>query len=108
LFLSFGSRLPFGPPGPDRYKDIFRAPPYRRVDISFSKQLIGEDVKKQPKSKVFKQFESMWIGLEIFNLLQVSNVASYTWVTDVSNSRKYAVPNYLTSRQLNIRLNAKF
>lgn len=108
LFLSLGTGLPFGPPGPDRYKDVFRAPPYRRVDISFSKQLIGEDVMKKPKSKVWKQFESLWIGLEVFNLLQVSNVASYTWVTDVSNAQKYAVPNYLTARQLNIRLNARF
>ncbi len=107
LFLAFGSSLPFGPPGPDRYKDIFRAPPYRRVDISFSKQLIGEGVVKKPKGAL-KEVESMWIGLEVFNLLQVSNVASYTWVTDVSNARKYAVPNYLTARQLNIRINVKF
>lgn len=108
LFLAFGTGLPFGPPGEDRYKDIFRAPPYRRVDISFSKQLVGEDVVKKPKSKVLNGLESMWIGLEIFNLLQVSNVASYTWVTDVSNARKYAVPNYLTMRQLNLRLNVRF
>jgi hypothetical protein len=108
LFLAFGTGLPFGPPGAPRYKDIFRAPPYRRVDISFSKQLIGEGVTKRPKQKVFNNVESMWIGLEVFNLLQVSNVASYTWVTDVSNARKYAVPNYLTARQLNIRLNVRF
>lgn len=108
LFLAFGTGLPFGPPGQDRYKDIFRAPPYRRVDISFSKQLVGEDVIKKPKGKLLNGMESMWIGLEVFNLLQVSNVASYTWVTDVSNARKYAVPNYLTMRQLNVRLNVRF
>jgi hypothetical protein len=108
LFLAFGTGLPFGPPGPNRYTDIYRAPPYRRVDISFSKQLIGEDVKKKPHGKVFRDIESLWIGLEVFNLLQVSNVASYTWVTDVSNARRYAVPNYLTSRQLNLRVNVKF
>ncbi len=108
LTMLFGTSLPFGPPGKDRYKDELRSPTYRRVDIGFSKQLIGEDVKKKPTSKFFRNVESLWIGLEVFNLLQVSNVASYTWITDVSNARKYAVPNYLTARQLNLRISAKF
>ncbi|MFZ7145555.1 MAG: TonB-dependent receptor [Bacteroidota bacterium] len=108
LSLIFGTALPFGPPGNNRYTDLLRTPTYRRVDIGFSKQLIGDEVKKKPQGKFMKNFESMWIGLEVFNLLQVSNVASYTWITDVSNARKYAVPNYLTGRQLNVRLTAQF
>jgi hypothetical protein len=108
LSLIFGTALPFGPPGKDRYKDVLRTPTYRRVDIGFSKQLIGDEVKRKPSGKFLGQFESVWLGLEVFNLLQVSNVASYTWVTDVSNARKYAVPNFLTGRQLNVRMNAKF
>jgi len=108
LVLLFGSKLPFGPPGPDRYKDILRMPTYRRVDIGFSKQIIGEDVKRPPKIKFLRKFEAIWISLEVFNLLQVSNVSSYIWITDVTNDRKYAVPNYLTGRQLNLRLNFKF
>lgn len=107
LSLLFGTGLPFGPPGKNRYTDVLRTPNYRRVDIGFSKQLIGEDVKK-PHSRFFGKFESLWVGIEVFNLLQVSNVASYNWITDITNARQYAVPNYLTSRQLNIRLNAKF
>ena len=108
LSMIFGTSLPFGPPGKDRYKDVLRSTTYKRVDIGFSKQLIGEDVKKKPNGKFLRKIESLWIGLEIFNLLQVSNIASYTWVTDVSNARKYAVPNYLTGRQINIRISAKF
>lgn len=108
LSLLFGSKLPFGPPGPDRYKDVLRSPTYRRVDIGFSKQIIGEDVKRPPKIKLLRKFEAIWITLEVFNLLQVSNVSSYIWITDVTNDRKYAVPNYLTGRQLNLRLNFKF
>ncbi len=108
LSLIFGTALPFGPPGNNRYTDLLRTPTYRRVDIGFSKQLIGDEVKKKPQGKFLKSFETMWVGLEVFNLLQVSNVASYTWITDVSNARKYAVPNYLTGRQLNIRLTAQF
>ena len=98
LSLIFGTALPFGPPGNNRYTDLLRTPTYRRVDIGFSKQLIGDEVKKKPQGKFMKNFESMWVGLEVFNLLQVSNVASYTWITDVTNARKYAVPNYLTGR----------
>lgn len=108
LSLLFGTGLPFGPPGKDRYKDVLRTPQYKRVDIGFSKQIVGEGVKHAPKSKFLRKFESIWISLEVFNLLQVSNVSSYIWITDISNARKYAVPNYLTKRQLNLRLNLKF
>src|SRR6185436_9157075 len=53
LSLHYGTSLPFGPPGPDRYKDVLRMPNYRRVDIGFSKQLIGDEVKKKPSGKFF-------------------------------------------------------
>ncbi|MBL0104414.1 MAG: hypothetical protein IPP51_12075 [Bacteroidetes bacterium] len=108
LSLIFGTPLPFGPPGKDRYKDVLRSPSYIRGDIGFSKQIIGEEVKKKPKGKFLNSFSSMWVGLEVFNLLQVSNVASYTWITDISTARKYAVPNYLTGRQINLRISAQF
>ncbi|MBP6335427.1 MAG: TonB-dependent receptor [Bacteroidia bacterium] len=109
LSLLFGSALPFGPPGDERYTDVLRTPTYRRVDLGFSKELIGEDIpRKSKKNKLTGNLKSLWIGLEVFNLLQVSNVASYTWITDVSNAQQYAVPNYLTGRQLNLRVNAKF
>lgn len=106
LALYFGTSLPFGPPKSERYQQTFRMPPYRRVDIGFSKQIIGENtalIKFKGKSPV----KSLWIGVEIFNLLQISNTISYLWVTDVSGI-KYAVPNYLTPRQLNLRLVSTF
>jgi hypothetical protein len=108
LSLHFSTGLPFGPPGNDRYKDILRMPTYRRVDIGFSKILIGDEVRNKPKGKLLRGITSAWLSLEIFNLLQVSNVSSYIWITDVSTARKYAVPNYLTGRQVNLRLTAKF
>jgi len=108
LSLHFGTALPFGPPGKERYNDILRTPTYRRVDIGFSKQVIPEDMPQRKRSGISKHIQSLWIGLEVFNLLQVSNVASYTWITDVSNANRYAVPNYLTGRQLNVRVNLKF
>jgi hypothetical protein len=107
LMLVFGTGLPFGPPGPDRYTDVLRSPSYRRLDLGFSKIIIDEDKENKSRIPVVNKFNSLWISLEVFNLLQVSNTVSYTWVTDV-NGRQYAVPNYLTARLLNLRLQAKF
>lgn len=106
LRLIFGSRLPFGPPNTEKYQHTLLIPPYRRVDIGFSKQIIGANAKR-PSKGFFSHFESLWISAEVFNLLQISNTISYLWVKDVTN-RQYAVPNYLTPRQLNIKLVASF
>jgi hypothetical protein len=81
-------------------------PPYRRVDIGFAYQVIKEN-HHLPKHNPFHHFKAMFISLEIFNLLQINNTVSYTWITDVTN-RQYAVPNYLTRRTLNIKLQVKF
>jgi hypothetical protein len=107
MTLVFGTGLPFGPPGNDRYKDILRSPTYRRVDIGFSKILIDEEKPNTSRLAVVNKLKSLWISLEVFNLLQVSNTVSYTWITDVTG-RQYGVPNYLTSRLVNLKLQAKF
>ncbi len=107
LNLVFGTGLPYGPPGEDRYKDILRAPSYRRVDIGFSKIAIDEDNENTSRLPVIRNLKSLLLSIEVFNLLQVSNTISYTWVTDVTG-RQYGVPNYLTSRILNFKVQAKF
>ena len=106
LSLFYGSRLPFGPPNSPKYLQTLRIPPYRRVDIGFSKQIIGEDATYRPKGG-FKFIKSLWVSAEIFNLFQISNTISYIWINDISN-RQYAIPNYLTPRQVNFKLIAKF
>ena len=58
-------------------------------------------------SNFLRHFKSVWIGLDCFNLFDISNVSSYYWVTDV-NEIQYAVPNYLTRRQINVRLSVNF
>jgi hypothetical protein len=77
------------------------------VDIGFSKIIIDEDNPKQHRFRIANKLKSLTLGLEVFNLLQVNNTVSYLWVTDVTN-RRYAVPNYLSARTLNVRLNARF
>lgn len=106
LTLIYGTGLPFGPPDSPRSAQTLRTPPYRRVDIGLSKQLIGSDTRFSSKNP-FRVFNSMWVSLEIFNLLQISNVVSYQWVTDI-NGKEYAVPNYLTPRLINLKLIATF
>jgi hypothetical protein len=106
LNFIYGSGLPFGPPSFERYKDTLRMPPYFRVDIGFSKQLAGENIKTSSKS-IFRHFNSLWVSFEVFNLLQSNNTISYLWIKDIYN-RQWAVPNYLTSRRFNIKLIAKF
>ena len=107
LNLVFGTGLPFGPPGPDRYKDILRGPSYRRVDIGFSKIAIDEDGENKSRLPVIRNLKSLIFSIEVFNLLQVSNTISYSWITDVSG-RQYGIPNYLTSRILNFKMQTKF
>ncbi|MBA2612379.1 MAG: TonB-dependent receptor plug domain-containing protein [Bacteroidetes bacterium] len=106
LNLQFGSGLPFGPPTHLRYQQILRMPPYRRVDAGFAYNLLKLNREIKRKS-VINHLKESWIFLEIFNLLQVQNTVSYTWIQDVTGNR-YAIPNYLTNRQVNVRLQIKF
>lgn len=114
LNLLFGTGLPFGPPSLERYKDVLKMPPYRRVDIGFSYELLRDERPKTDDSaaighrpSMIRTFKSVWFSLEVFNLLAVNNVVSYFWVRDV-NGRQYAVPNYLSDRLLNARVIVKF
>ncbi len=105
LNLLFASSLPTGPPGTQRYEDVFKIPAYKRVDIGFSKDFADRDSRKIiPFIK--KYFQSLSAHAEIFNLLNNKNTASYLWLKDV-DAVQYAVPNYLTFRKFNFRIIAK-
>lgn len=101
----FSDGLPTTSPRATRDISYFRVPAYKRVDAGISYQLVGGENK--PTSGVLKSFKSVWLGVDVFNLFDISNVSSYYWVTDV-NEMQYAVPNYLTRRQLNVRLSVNF
>jgi len=105
LNMIYGSGLPFGPPKSEKYQDVLRIPDYRRVDIGFSAILKSE--KKRSKIKFLNVINSAWISAEVFNLLDINNTVSYLWVSDVGG-RQYAVPNYLTRRQVNLKLILRF
>ena len=100
--------LTMTPPHTSRSQTYFRAPAYKRVDIGLSWQFVGAPSDGEKKrSGFFGNFKSIVLGLDVFNLLDIANVSSYYWVTDVNNIQ-YAVPNYLTRRQFNVRLAVEF
>ena len=84
-----------------------RSSAYRRVDIGFQYQLLGEPTEGVRPYNFWRHFKSIWIGVDVFNLFDISNVSGYYWVTDVNNI-PYAVPNYLTGRQFNVSLSVAF
>tara|TARA_B100001248_G_scaffold235703_1_gene198618 strand:- start:5710 stop:8154 length:2445 start_codon:yes stop_codon:yes gene_type:complete len=100
LNFIYGTGLSFGPPKSEKFQDILRIPDYRRVDIGFS-AVIKEEAEKS-RFKFLNLFNSIWISAELFNLLDINNTVSYLWISDI-NGREYAVPNYLTSRQINTK-----
>ena len=60
------------------------------------------------KNTTNKSFlKNIWLGIDCLNLFGISNVNSYYWVTDVTN-RQWAVPNYLTGRQINGKIIVNF
>ncbi len=99
--------LPTTAPRRTRDKGYFRAPAYKRVDIGLSYGLLTPDDRTKHPTGLLSHFKSIWLGLDVFNLLDISNVSGYYWVTDV-NDIQYAVPNYLTRRQINVRLSIDF
>ena len=103
LRLLFGTGLPFGPPQSQPYQQTLRMPPYRRVDIGFSWNPLDKKVKRISHKTV----KSMWISLEVFNLFQTYNTISYTWIKDIYN-HSFAIPNYLTTRRVNLKVAFKF
>lgn len=98
--------LTFGSPMKGRAEGYYRAPAYKRVDMGLTYILIGGE-EQWSKYGFWRNIKSATIGVDVFNLFDFANVNSYTWVTDVNNVQ-YAVPNYLTRRQLNVRIAVKF
>jgi hypothetical protein len=94
--------LPLTVPGKGYKGGTFRLPPYRRVDIGMSYRLAG-GTDRIMEQNLLRNLKNIWVGLDVFNLFDIRNTNSYYWITDAYGS-PYAVPNYLTGRQLNLRL----
>jgi len=107
LNLVYNTGLPGGSPSyADKYQYQSRLPDYKRADIGF--QFVVVDAKKQFQSGWKKPFKELSFGFEIFNVFDVQNSITNTWVRDVYSKRQYAIPNYLTPRVFNVRTTMKF
>jgi hypothetical protein len=106
LKFVYSDGMPYGPPRNNLYRGVLRAPAYKRVDIGASRILVsGKDALMN--KKWMKGLQSIWLNLEVFNLMDFKNVNSYYWVTDIYG-QQLAVPNYLTGRQFNVKLIVDF
>jgi hypothetical protein len=106
MTLIFGTGLPVSNNNSDFYSTSRNYPPYRRVDIGFSKQLIHEGSSFR-KGNPLNYVKNMFVSLDVFNLLDIPNTISYTWVKYVDNNY-YGVNNYLTPRYINLKLVMEF
>ena len=102
LKLAYADGLPFSAPHRELETNTFRAAAYKRADIGMSYRVLNNEHREHKSI-----FRNIWLSLDCLNLLGINNVNSYYWVTDVTN-QQYAVPNYLTGRQINARLLFEF
>ena len=103
--LFFGTRLPYGPPDFNRYKDTLRQKEYFRVDLGLSYDLLFKKRRENPSLKT--KISDAFLSFEIFNLMGINNVLSKQWVQDISG-KYYAIPNYLTQRLFNVKFILRF
>lgn len=106
--LVYASGLPNGAPSyTDPYDYTSYLTDYKRVDIGFVKEIINQSDLKA-KGNFWKNFKELSIGLDVFNIFDIRNEISNTWIRDVNSSRVYGVPNRLTGRFLNAKIRMKF
>ena len=107
LNLVYNTGVPGGSPSyasPYSYQN--RLPDYKRADVGMSYVIINSN--KKNKKKWQKRFRELSLGIEIFNMFNVQNSITNTWVRDVYSKRQYSIPNYLTPRIFNLRLGIRF
>jgi len=101
LKLQVGSGLPFSPPNSLEDRNAFIGEWYRRMDVGFSKEFDLNGLKN------FRYIESFWLGIDVLNVLGVTNTISYSWIEDF-NQQNFAIPNSLSARFFNLKGIVKF
>ena len=106
--FSVGTGLPFGlKDNNEIYRNTYRFKAYHRVDLGFAYQLWDSTWKNKKPRHPMRFTEKAWLSLEVFNLMDVLNQASNTWVKTITN-QQFAIPNYLSSRRINLRVKFDF
>jgi hypothetical protein len=108
LNLNIGTGLPFGFPGNNvEYRNPYRLKPYHRVDLGFSLLLWDRAWENRKPNHVLRFTRNTWVSLEVLNMMGVFNEASKSWIKTIYDTQ-YAIPNYLSSRRLNLRVRMDF
>lgn len=103
LKLALTDGLPFSAPHRELESNVFRAPAYKRADVGLNYRIIDNSDRHKKRNPI----RNLWVGAECLNLFGINNVNSYYWITDVTG-QQYAVPNYLTGRQINVKVSVDF
>jgi CarboxypepD_reg-like domain/TonB-dependent Receptor Plug Domain len=103
LSLVLASGLPFGVPNAEQYRNAFNLLAYKRMDIGFSFRLYDNIKREKPKAMV----KNAWLTVDVFNAVDFYNQVSMNWIQDYTGNQ-FAVPNYLTGRRFNARLQVNF
>jgi len=103
----YGANLPYNIPGSVKYRNALFIDPYIRADIGFSAMLLDGEKQNRRSHSPFRNFESIWLSLEIFNIIDRANTISYLLIKDFQNNT-FTIPNRLTPRLLNLKLVARW
>ncbi|HMT73518.1 MAG TPA: TonB-dependent receptor [Chitinophagaceae bacterium] len=107
LNLLYGSNMPYNIPNAVRYRNAAIIDPYIRADIGFSALLMDDDKSNRRSHSPFRNFDNIWMSLEVFNVIDRPNTISYLFIKDFSNT-VYLMPNRLTPRLLNFKIVARW
>ncbi|KAB1155135.1 TonB-dependent receptor [Tenacibaculum aiptasiae] len=107
LNIVYNTGLPGGAPA---YADVYqyqtRLDDYKRADVGIS--YVFADANKQHKTGFLKNFKEFTAGLELFNVFDIRNSITNTWVRDAYSKAQYGIPNFMTGRVLNFRVGMQF
>ena len=107
LNLVYNTGVPGGSPSySDPYKFQNRLRDYKRADLGVS--YVITDSKKQYSTGLLSKFKELTAGIELFNMFDIQNSITNTWVRDVYSKTQFGIPNYMTGRVLNFKIGMKF
>ena len=107
LNLVYNTGLPGGSPSyADPYDYQLRLNDYRRADIGFFYVLTEKNASRDDQHWL-KKFDDFSIGFEIFNMFNNQNAITNTWVRDVYTKAQFGIPNFMTTRVFNLKMNIK-
>ncbi len=106
LNLVYNTGVPGGSPSyADVYKFQERLRDYKRADLGVS--YVFKDANKVKNIGWMSKFKELSVGLELFNMFDIQNSITNTWVRDVYSKTQFGIPNFMTGRVLNLKIAMK-